>query len=133
MSFTGWIAPDRTFIECRYYGHIQGIFDKIQEDLGLGHLLDHLEAVRQECQHLEDTQGSGNAEWHCLESAESNARFEIYNELLDRGYVRVGTSRNTIHFEGRPTVLEAKKIELQDFAQERDCNWEFEPFKKETE
>lgn len=126
---TGWIAPDGNFIECPNYQHfsvlvkhpIIGKLPKIVE------MLAYTEGIADSCQAL--SEAGEHPEWHTYEIAVENGKYQMLDYLLDEGYIRVGNSRERMHFEGRPHVLKEKLQFCKYFAESYGKEYVFEPQK----
>lgn len=127
---TGWLCPDGKFVQCEMYEHIDfckkhPIFT--QRVPKIVEILDRLDSIEEGCRELAEREGNSNAEWHCYEIASDNARPEIRRLLLNDGFIRVGESEGSLHFEGRPNVLKSKHQACKDLADSYGTDAVFEP------
>lgn len=124
---TGWIAPNGEFFKCAQYEHMASLAKREEFRLvsGVPEILADLAAVEEDCQAAADD--GEHPEWHRYEIAQSNASYDIYRKVLDAGFIRVGESRDSLHFEGRPNQLKNKHQVCKDFAESYGADCVFEP------
>lgn len=127
-KIAGWMAPNGDFIECALYEHMDvirshNIFSKYVPKLDdIFSRLDHI------CDSCQKAANSGeHPEWHCYEMACDNERSNIRRLLLNAGFIRIGQSKDSIHFEGRPNHLKTKHQKCKDFADSYGADAVFEP------
>ena len=128
----GWLTPNGNFIECETANHIE-FFNKnkelIQDQEKIVKIFLDLELLRNEFDEISEREGSHNAEWHIYEIACDNARTQIWKQLLDNGFIRVGEMRGCLHFEGRPKYIKKRFQTCKDMADSYGAACVFEPVK----
>lgn len=129
-KITGWLAPNNEFIQCNLFEHIEiirenKIFSKYVPKID--DIIQNIENIYDSCQSYADH--GEHPEWHCYEMACDDARPEIRRLLLNAGFIRVGESKNGLHFEGRPNHLKTKHQRCKDFADSYAAEAYFEPQK----
>jgi len=125
---TGWMTPTGNFIECETYCHFAAILkhEELSDALELWGKTKELELTGhyQDCQDLIN-QGE-HPEWHGYEMAEDDVKYEARIKLLRKGFLRVGTQSNTVHFEGKSYAIKKLFQKAKDFAENHDMDYEFE-------
>lgn len=129
---SGWMCPNGRIIECELYEHLQTILADtgVRKHLDFDRIEKRLKGVEESCQETTDRDGGSgtHAEWHRYEMAQNDASGDVYKLLIDNGYVRIGFfSDKTLHFEGRPEGLKPLIQKCKDLAEERGCDYKFEP------
>jgi len=127
MTIAGWITPRRNFFDCAPYEHIEAIgkYEELRKAVDdYDELSTELEAIRNGCQISEDE--GDHPEWHVHEYEQIKTGDKMRKALLDKGFVRVGSKGNTLHFECRN--ISAQMIQFcKDFASEEySMDYEFE-------
>jgi hypothetical protein len=127
-SITGWLTPQKEFIECPSYKHMMMIMSdvRMQPDK-VKLLLKKLDDIEKSCDKLAREQGSWNAEWHTYEMARDDALYKIWNILIDEGYMRICGKNDRIHFEGKSWVIKKNFEYCKDWALSFGCTAVFEP------
>lgn len=119
MKVTGWLTPAGEFIQCKMYEHMELVKTNpvfIQFEPKIQAVLDNLERLEKQCQEDAEREGNSNAEWHLYEMASDRAPDEIWQLLLNRGFIRVGESDDSLHFEGRPNHIKKQHQICKDLA-----------------
>ena len=127
---TGWLSPRGKFLQCPLWGHLE-VLDQnrafVESVSEIVDLLNRIERDYQDQQEYAEEVGSHNAEWHNYEIKCDGFRCDIRRLLLNNGFIRVGESKGTLHFEGRPNQLKSKYQQCRDFADSYGADCVFEP------
>lgn len=130
---TGWLCPGGEFVECDTYHHMSVVSKNpvfCAKAPKVTEILERLESIEEDCQDMADREGSHNAEWHVYEMACDRAKDQIYEALLDVGFIRVGESADhELHFEGKPYSLKKYHQVCVDLADSYGTSAVFEPIK----
>jgi hypothetical protein len=122
----GWIKPNKEFLECDKWDHLQSIFDDV-DTFSVGTIEDMsitLDRIEDSCREL--IEQDEHPEWHRYEMYKWDVEYEARKQLLEAGFIRVGQHKDRIHFEGSQKAITDKMQFLKDFAEDRNCTAEFE-------
>ena len=128
----GWIIKGNAFKETGMYNHFSSKNDWIEDIVGdkWSDMQNELKGAADQCNEL--IEADEHPEWHTYEMLKDDLQFELYELMLDKGCVRVGTRYGSkeIHFEARPEVLKSKHQFLVEFADTERMNPNFDPKEK---
>ena len=93
-------------------------------------LFNDIDDVYESCNREAEEYGNASAEWHYYEMACGDAISEIIKILYKKGYLRIGESKDGLHFEGFPDTIRDRYQKCKDFAEQYDKRAIFEPQKE---
>ena len=110
-NVTGWLTPSGDFISCSSYNHHNIVTDpRIRQWIWeWAEWLEDIESSEAGCKELK-AEGE-HPEWHNYEMACSSIGSKMCQAMKQRGFLRVGTMGDQLHFEGKPDafMMEAAK------------------------
>ena len=103
----GWISPNGNSLGCEMFNHLENIFEW-EESSNIPKIIEasnSLNDILNDIDYLIDN--DEHPEWHNYEMAKDGYECEVYKELLNHGFIRIGVSTigEIIEAEGKPEYI----------------------------
>jgi hypothetical protein len=127
MSLSGWITPKREFIESPNNRHMSLVSsdERMQPDK-VKEIVYDLDRLEKECAEYGRQHGNHNAEWHRYEMAMDDAVYEIWDILMNCGYIRICGKDDLIYFECSKNTIKEQFNYCKEWADSFGCKAVFE-------
>lgn len=125
----GWLSPRGRFHRCDRWGHL----DLILKTPELRSMISDTSLER--AADLERETDEANArvrdgrhpEWHSIEAMKDGVQGAMTDELYEKGFLRVASRKEDLHFEGTPNAIKNLYQKARDMAEERGGKAHFQP------
>lgn len=119
----GWLAPDNELYITRVpYNHLILLWDKAARYFSyeLCSLIESAKEIEEECRQA--AENDEPIEWHRFATAESEANHLLQREILDKDFIRLGTSHSgwTLYYQSAKPLTNDKYLVLKDLAEAND-------------
>lgn len=125
----GWLSPRGRLYTCSRWGHTDLVLNAPElKSILSDQTLRRSAELKQAYDDAKDRMDAGgHPEWHSYDSMKDALKSDLTDEMYQKGFLRVASRGEDLHFEGKPDAIKNLYQKARDIAEERGGKAHFRP------